>query len=171
MEPEESDDEILFEHIEVGETIIQVDEDTTKNFNNEQRKAFLGIKDFIDSLCNDKMVNKKKFRCRRYTLLNGPGGSGKTYIISTLINLLKKIKNFRYAVLAPTHKAVSIIIESLNMHVNTVAKYLGFTMEIDNDGNEIDTVFPTTTTSSSVGGGQSHNNMQPFIVLRYLIKY
>lgn len=42
---------------------------------------------------------------------------------------------------------------------------------LDNSANEIDNQNITSTTSSAVGGGQSHNNMQPFVVLNYIIKY
>lgn len=41
---------------------------------------------------------------------------------------------------------------------------------LDGSANEIDNVDTFTTTSSSVGGGSSHNNMQPFTVLNYIIK-
>lgn len=42
---------------------------------------------------------------------------------------------------------------------------------IDDSGGEIDNVNTITTASASVGGGESHNNMQPFTVLNYIIKY
>jgi microcystin-dependent protein len=42
---------------------------------------------------------------------------------------------------------------------------------LDDTSDEIDNKNITSTTSSTVGGGQSHNNMQPFVVLNYIIKY
>jgi microcystin-dependent protein len=42
---------------------------------------------------------------------------------------------------------------------------------LDNEGNEIDTVSTVSTASTSLGGGEAHNNMQPFTVMNYIIKY
>jgi microcystin-dependent protein len=54
---------------------------------------------------------------------------------------------------------------------------------IDNEGSEINTTYTINTTTSTngnhnhtfttnnTGGGQAHNNMQPFTVLNYIIKY
>lgn len=42
---------------------------------------------------------------------------------------------------------------------------------LDNGGDEIDTVTTVTTASTSAGDGDAHNNMQPFAVLNYIIKY
>jgi microcystin-dependent protein len=55
---------------------------------------------------------------------------------------------------------------------NTVQKSgLNTPSGLDNDGSEIDTVNTVSTASTSDGGGQAHNNMQPFAVLNYIIKY
>ncbi len=55
---------------------------------------------------------------------------------------------------------------------NTVQKSgLNTPSGLDNDGSEIDTVNTVSTASTSDGGGQAHNNMQPFTVLNYIIKY
>lgn len=55
---------------------------------------------------------------------------------------------------------------------NTVQKSgLNTPGSLDNDGQEIDTVNTVSTASTSVGGGEAHNNMQPFAVLNYIIKY
>ena len=42
---------------------------------------------------------------------------------------------------------------------------------LDNGGDEIDTVTTVTTASTSQGSGVAHNNMQPFAVLNYIIRY
>ena len=42
---------------------------------------------------------------------------------------------------------------------------------VDNTGGEISNTTTLALNIDSVGGGQSHNNMQPYVVLRYLIKY
>lgn len=55
---------------------------------------------------------------------------------------------------------------------NTVQKSgLNTPSGLDNDGSEIDTVNTVSTASTSDGGDQAHNNMQPFTVLNYIIKY
>jgi microcystin-dependent protein len=55
---------------------------------------------------------------------------------------------------------------------NTVQKS-GFNTPdgLDNGGAEIDTVTTVSTTSTSQGSGVAHNNMQPFAVLNYIIRY
>jgi len=136
MEPEESDDEeILYPEKSGNESLIKVNEWEIEKFNNEQRKAFFGIKDFIDSIINDKIL-KINIRQKRYILLDGPGGSGKTFVIKSIINNLEKVKNFKVKVLAPTHKASGVIRDSLQMPVSTIAKFLGFKISIDDEGNE-----------------------------------
>jgi microcystin-dependent protein len=55
---------------------------------------------------------------------------------------------------------------------NTVQKSgLNTPSGLDNDGSEIDTVNTVSTASTSNGGGEAHNNMQPFAVLNYIIRY
>jgi microcystin-dependent protein len=65
---------------------------------------------------------------------------------------------------------------------NTVQKSGNNTItSLDSSPNEIDNVNTATTTSSTVGdhnhtisaqgGGEAHNNLQPYMVLNYLIKY
>ncbi len=55
---------------------------------------------------------------------------------------------------------------------NTVQKSgLNTPGSLDNGGNEIDTVSTVSTASTSEGDGGAHNNMQPFAVLNYIIRY
>lgn len=55
---------------------------------------------------------------------------------------------------------------------NTVQKSGANTPDgLDNGGNEIDTVTTVSTTSTSEGDDGAHNNMQPFAVLNYIIRY
>jgi microcystin-dependent protein len=55
---------------------------------------------------------------------------------------------------------------------NTVQKSGANTPDgLDNGGNEIDTVTTVTTASASVGDSEPHNNVQPFVVLNYIIKH
>jgi microcystin-dependent protein len=54
----------------------------------------------------------------------------------------------------------------------TIQNGLNTRINVDDSANgELNLDGSQTTTSSSVGGGQPHNNMQPFLVVRYLIKY
>lgn len=54
---------------------------------------------------------------------------------------------------------------------NTVQKTGDNTMgSSDQTANEIDNIHTITTTSTATGGGEPHNNMQPFIVLNYIIR-
>lgn len=75
---------------------------------------------------------------------------------------------------AETH---TLIANEMPAHTHTVANTtiqngLSTRIDVDNSANgEINLDGSQTTTSSSVGGGQPHNNMQPYMVLRYLIKY
>lgn len=74
---------------------------------------------------------------------------------------------------AETH---TLSVQQIPSHSHTVQNTVqisGFNTltESDNSSNELDLVNSQTTTSSSVGDGEAHNNMQPFAVLNYIIRY
>ena len=74
---------------------------------------------------------------------------------------------------AETHTLTS---QEMPSHTHTVANTVQITgfntlTEADNSPNELDLVHSQSTTSSSAGDGEAHNNMQPFAVLNYIIKY
>ena len=63
---------------------------------------------------------------------------------------------------AHTHNvANTTVIDGYNTRINVD----------DSNNGELNLDRSQNTTSSSTGGGQPHNNMQPFLVVRYLIKY
>ena len=66
--------------------------------------------------------------------------------------------------------AHTLSIEEIPAHTHT---YLG--IQSQNAASGVDTVAENsprpTETSGSTGGGQSHNNLQPYIVLNYIISY
>ena len=47
---------------------------------------------------------------------------------------------------------------------------IGTVTALDNTSGEIDNTNLLALTIDNTGGGESHNNMQPYVVLRYLIK-
>ena len=98
------------------------------NFNDDQKRAYCELIKFIDAV---KMGETIRF------LLNGPGGTGKTYVMCKILERIKKMK-LNYAVLAPTHKACGVIRETLEKEdVQTIAKFLGYQEEVDDEGNII----------------------------------
>lgn len=74
---------------------------------------------------------------------------------------------------AESHTLTTSEMPSHTHTVQNTVQISGFNTltESDNSSNELDLVNSQTTTSSSVGGGTAHNNMQPFVVLNYIIKY
>jgi microcystin-dependent protein len=74
---------------------------------------------------------------------------------------------------AETHTLTAGEMPSHSHDVSNTVQKSGFNTpgSLDNGGNEIDTVTTVSTASTSVGSGQAHNNMQPFAVLNYIIKY
>lgn len=100
---------------------------STKKLNNGQQKAFDGIMEFLDSDLS-------------YACISGYAGTGKTFLLSELVeNLVSQKKRRRISITAPTHKAVGVIKAyfAQNKKVNskitfsTVQKLLGLKPEIN----------------------------------------
>lgn len=77
-----------------------------------------------------------------YYTLNGYAGTGKTYLISRIIEWLIYNKNYKIAVTAPTNKAVRILrdmsdIHSKRLDFKTLHSLLGLKMRRDNNGGMI----------------------------------
>ena len=74
---------------------------------------------------------------------------------------------------AETHTLTASEMPSHTHTVQNTVQISGFNTltESDNSSNELDLVNSQTTTSSSAGDGDAHNNMQPFTVLNYIIRY
>jgi len=93
----------------------------------EQQEAYDDIIKFIDG--NEKML-----------LLNASAGTGKTYLISYLVNSLSTKK---ICVATPTHKSKQVVISKLNefgeikQDIETIHKILSYSGSIDEYGNKV----------------------------------
>lgn len=115
-----------------------------KTFNEEQKRAYCALTNFIDTIVFNKEHDKNDVLL---FLLNGAGGCGKTYLIEHLISFIDDKINFK--ILAPTHKACSILENSMES-VMTVSKFLGYKEDIDEDGNKIITYTPISSFSKNI---------------------
>jgi len=61
--------------------------------------------------------------------------------------------------------------DQMPAHTHTIDSGAGGANIPTNSSSVTNTTVPSTVTSNSTGGGQSHSNMDPFIVLQYIIKY
>lgn len=95
-------------------------------FTNDQKKAYEGLIDFINSPYDEKDYKRA---------LIGPAGTGKTYLVKALI----KNCNLSYSTIglaAPTHKACRVLHESIriqNIKVNTLQSDLGLRLNFNVD--------------------------------------
>lgn len=111
-------------------------DDYNYKLNKEQSEAYKELIKFANLLILNKEHSLSSYVM--YFMLNGPGGSGKTFLLSLLLSSLKEIKGLTYRVLAPTHKACNVIRSSLeNVDVNTLAKFLGYKEDIDDNGQKV----------------------------------
>ncbi len=138
MEPYSSESEESEEETVSDMSLIQIDQEEFDRFNDEQKNGFLQLRDFIGSIHSEKKIRLKYERPGgRYALLDGPGGCGKTYLISKLLRSAKKLQKFEIRILAPTHKASNVIREALKgTRVETIAKFLGYKVEINPETGE-----------------------------------
>lgn len=101
------------------------------SLNDGQKDAYKKIRDFLESP-SDGMF-----------LLEGYAGTGKTYIMSKIIEYLADVHPlWRIAVTAPTNKAVKVLkrsgrMDSPKVRFQTIHKMLGLTEEITADGKQI----------------------------------
>jgi AAA domain/UvrD-like helicase C-terminal domain len=120
-------------------SLLQIDQEEFDRFNEEQKRGFLDLRDFVGSIHSEKKTRFKYERPGgRYAMLDGPGGCGKTYLVSKLLRSVKKLRGFSVGVLAPTHKASNVIrLAMKGTTVMTIAKFLGYTVSINPEtGNE-----------------------------------
>lgn len=97
--------------------------------NSEQLCAFYAITNkYHDSI--------RENRVEKY-LIEGPGGSGKTYLTKAILDYIDvKIGPKKYTLLAPTNKACSILKKATDRDVSTLAKFFGFSEEITEEGEK-----------------------------------
>lgn len=107
---------------------------STSDFNSEQLVVFNGIMDAFEKNENATL------------LLSGPGGCGKTHVAKNVIkNFLEKNEKNKIIILAPTHKAKRVIVDSFRMtssykkrvYFLTVASFLGY-KETTNENGKIE---------------------------------
>ena len=97
----------------------------------DQRKAYDGIRQFLD--IDDS----------RFSKLDGKAGTGKTYLISVLLESILVEKTVgRIVVCAPTHKAVKVLEEQCDFYHDrlefmTIHSLLGVEVVIDNWGQQV----------------------------------
>lgn len=98
--------------------------------NKEQQKAIDKISEFLDSKCEDK-----------FFVLSGKGGTGKTTVISKVINdFLSNNKKVTILGAAPSHAAKKVLGQSLKFKVTlyTLASLLGMKLNYSSGNFEID---------------------------------
>lgn len=101
------------------------------DLNDGQKEAFTQIIDFLTAP-GDVMF-----------LLEGLAGSGKTYLVSKIIqHIFDKHPGWEIAITAPTNKAVKVLRRSSNMRdkrlcFQTIHKLLGLKEQITNDGKQV----------------------------------
>ena len=109
---------------------IKTSKPAPTSFTEDQTKAYNSLISFINSDFDDKDYKRA---------LVGPAGTGKTYLIRSLI----KNCNLSYSVIglaAPTHKACRVLQESLgdvSCKLNTIASDLGLRINYNNEKFDI----------------------------------
>jgi len=107
--------------------------------NDDQVNCLRDITDFI----NKEPVKTVDGIVYKYYLLDGAGGCGKSTLISELCKY-GYLNNLSYEILAPTNKSSGILQSSLKSNkiagcypnVKTIAKFLGYKLEIDEETGE-----------------------------------
>lgn len=80
--------------------------------------------------CTDEQLSiLDKIRQHSIAVLNGVGGSGKSFTLQTVLLMLKELKK-SYLLLAPTGKASKVIAEYTNENTMTIHRGLGYTQGI-----------------------------------------
>lgn len=103
---------------------------STLGFTDDQRNAYTGLIEFINSPYNENDYKRA---------LVGAAGTGKTYLVKALI----KNCGYSYSTIglaAPTHKACRVLNESIgisNIKINTLQSDLGLRLNFDVDKFDI----------------------------------
>lgn len=91
----------------------------------------------IRSLCNPELLERQKdaiVRCltNKISIITGGPGTGKTYTIRNMIQVAKQLNpNLTIALMAPTGKAASRMIELINQEATTIHAKLGLSENDD----------------------------------------
>lgn len=83
----------------------------------------------IDNDCelSDEQIKILEYICKyNICILNGSGGTGKTFSTQAIIHMLKD-NNKSYELFSPTGKAAKVLSENTNEHASTIHRGLGYT--------------------------------------------
>jgi ATP-dependent exoDNAse (exonuclease V) alpha subunit len=95
-----------------------------------QNKAFTKIKKHLEQILKHQTNLEERF-----ISLKGPAGTGKTYLVSKLVEVLKS--EYRITITAPTHKAIRVLRENLldlrtsNVSMKTLHSFLNLKVQKD----------------------------------------